>query len=239
MGTFNNEMRFILSVNILILLFLLVPGHRKHRKSGLCLSTSEVALSCSAGTPFGEKLAEALKNCSLQNSVNSPNKLGYTGSKKERQDHHYRGRRSNRRFLSGGERRRYGFRRCPSADRLVKKLEDKLEETKCVSTEMGWSDGTNEENLAAITQDLMTLPGNMSTIILESAQECTKQKIEKWNQKLERCSASYDAEESASIQMFINTSSSANCLSKSLVTVCSDFVKSKLMNMTGQTTMSK
>ena len=51
---------------------------------------------------------------------------------------------------------------------------------------MGWSDGTNEENLAAITQDLMTLPGNMSTSILESAKECTTHDIEKWNQKLER-----------------------------------------------------
>merc|ERR1711915_329265 len=236
MGTFNNEMRFILSVNILILLFILASGHRNYRKSGLCLSTAEVALSCSAGTPFGEKLTEALKNCSFQNSVNSPNKLGYTGyhsSKKERQDHHYRGRRSNRRFLSGGNRRRYGFRRCPSAERLVKNFEDKLEDTKCVTTEMGWSDGTNEENLAAITQDLMTLPGNMSTSILESAKECTKQDIEKWNQKLERCSTSYDAEETASIEMLINTSSSANCLSKSLVTVCSEFVKFKLMGMTG------
>ena len=53
-------------------------------------------------------------------------------------------------------------------------------------TELGWSAGTDEENLATLTQDLMNLPGNMSSEILSSATECTSIMVEKWSKKMER-----------------------------------------------------
>ena len=53
-------------------------------------------------------------------------------------------------------------------------------------TELGWADGSDQENLATITQDLMSLPGNMSTEILASAMECTGKMVEKWNKRMER-----------------------------------------------------
>ena len=53
-------------------------------------------------------------------------------------------------------------------------------------TELGWSAGTDEENLSTLTQDLMNLPGNMSSEILSSSTECTSKMVEKWSKKMER-----------------------------------------------------
>ena len=51
---------------------------------------------------------------------------------------------------------------------------------------LDWSNGTDEEILAKITEDLQTLPGNMSTVILNGSQECAKVKVEGWMSRLNR-----------------------------------------------------
>ena len=69
---------------------------------------------------------------------------------------------------------------------LFRMLESKPGEERCILLELGWSAGSDEQNLATLTQDLMNLPGNMSAEILSSATECTSMKVEKWSKKMER-----------------------------------------------------
>ena len=69
---------------------------------------------------------------------------------------------------------------------MIQMFESKLGEERCIMTELGWSAGSDEENLTTLTQDLMNLPGNMSAEILSSATECTSMKVEKWSKNIER-----------------------------------------------------
>ena len=66
------------------------------------------------------------------------------------------------------------------------KFQSKLGEERCLIDELGWSAGSDEDNLATLTQDLVNLPGNMSSQILSSATECTSKMVEEWNKTMER-----------------------------------------------------
>ena len=82
--------------------------------------------------------------------------------------------------------RGYGRWRCPTAARLIRKYESKIRKEKCVQRELGWAEGSDEENLAVLTQDLLSLPGTLGQDILADTAVCAASKVEAWSNKIER-----------------------------------------------------
>jgi len=229
---------------------ILSHGHGGRQRSGkMCLSSSEVSLACTKGTPLGEKLTIALKTCTTEKPTemdNNPSgKSGYNpgqpqfGRTKDfGRDQHFgrwRNTRSARRGFGG---RGWGNRQCPTVDDLIQKFEMKVSQERCLMRELGWANGTDQENLAIMSVDLSSLPGNAATEIFSTATDCSGMIVEKYQQKMKRCTSTYDPEATATINTAINSTVSTICFSKSFNDACGKIVKDSLLNTDGQASRS-
>ena len=95
--------------------------------------------------------------------------------------------RSNRRGWKGRHYERgYGRWRCPSVESLIRRFDSKIVEERCLQRELGWFEGSDEEKVSLIIQDLASLGGTLSTDILAGAQDCARNKVQTWTDKMER-----------------------------------------------------
>merc|ERR1719483_303833 len=211
---------------ILNLEFILSHWHRGRQRSGkLCLSSSEVSLACTKGTPLGEKLTIALQTCVTE----KPTEMDNNPSEKLGPEPKFL--QFSRRGFGG---RGWGNRQCPTVDDLIQKLEMKVSQERCLMRELGWANGTDQENLTIMSVDLSSLPGNASTEIFSTATDCSVMIVEKYQQKMERCTATYGPEDTATLNAAINSTVSTICFSKSFNDACGKIVKESLLNTDGQ-----
>merc|ERR1719483_1922805 len=211
---------FIFTLN---LGFILSHGHGGRQRSGkLCLSRSEVSIACTKGTSLGEKLTIALQTCATE----KPTEMDNNPSGK-----FVRTKRSARRGFGG---RGWGNRQCPTVDDMIQKFEMKVSQERCLMRELGWANGPDQENLAIMSVDLSSLPGNASTEIFSTATDCSVMIVEKYQQKMERCTATYGPEDTATLDAAINSTVSTICFSKSFNDACGKIVKDSLLNTDGQ-----
>merc|ERR1719317_622561 len=221
---------------LLFSLFLgIIAGHRNRyqSKKGLCLSRSEVAMACSTGTKFGEKLVPAIETCSR---MQDGKQYAFSPKKSLRSmsfgSYHQNGRyqNTNRRGDKGRHfGRGYGRWRCPSVESLIRRFDSKIVEEKCLENELGWSEATDEEKVSLIMQDLASLAGSLSADILRGAEECARDKVQAWTDKLQKCMTGYDAEEVTALTSAVNNTVSTLCLAKSFNEKCGEFVKTKIL----------
>merc|ERR1711892_102129 len=232
------KMKVTITALVLTLSACVILGHRHRQKSGgLCLSQTEVAIACTSGTSLGEKLVSGLEKCARQPQTDPFKQSGFNGGSKTSYKHidtyHQFGSRDARSARKDFGRRGGWSRRCPTVDRLLKKFESKLAKENCLINELGWSNGSDQENLAAITQDLMSLSGNMASDILSASKECTSMMVGKWMKKLKRCEKTYDTEDMAALTNAIKSSAGTKCFTKSFNKSCGEFVKTKIMSSYG------
>ena len=69
---------------------------------------------------------------------------------------------------------------------MIQKFEMKVSQERCLMRELGWANGTDQENLAIMSVDLSSLPGNAAIEIFPAATECSGMIVEKYQQKMER-----------------------------------------------------
>merc|ERR1719367_425187 len=139
---------------------------------GLCFDGLEVALGCTVGTEFGDKLSMALMTCmgddaeEATRSLNRKKGKGKRGKGKGKGDD------------------------CPSVQDIETFIEEEMEGDLCVLYMMGWINDEGEFNEETFGADVMTLPPSVAeTITEESIGSCATQMMEMWGEEFgdEKC----------------------------------------------------
>ena len=127
----------------------------------LCFSDAEVTLACTAGTALGEKMLAAFDTC-----LNQEQPAGRKGRKGK-----------------GKGKGKGGKGKCPTVDQITEKLGMELADDLCILEHMGWvdQDGNNDE--AAMTADLASLPTEVTAEISEeNINQCVEEMLEEWQE---------------------------------------------------------
>merc|ERR1712109_127278 len=132
---------------------------------GLCFSGLEVALGCTVGTEFGDKLSMALMTCMGDDAEEATRSL-------------------NRRRGKGRGKGKKGKRKgddCPSVQDIETFIEEEMEGDLCVLYMMGWINDEGEFNEETFGADVMSLPPSVAeTITEESIGTCAAKMMEEW-----------------------------------------------------------
>merc|ERR1719189_2102291 len=113
-------------------------------EEGLCFSGLEVALGCTVGTEFGDKLSMALMTCMGDDAEEATRSL-------------------NRRKGKGkGD-------ECPSVQDIETFIEEEMEGDLCVLYMMGWINDEGEFNEETFGTDVMSLPPSVAETITEES----------------------------------------------------------------------
>merc|ERR1711963_921590 len=173
---------------------------------GLCFDGLEVALGCTVGTGFGDKLGTALMTCLGDGAEEATRSL-------------------NRRRGKGKG------KGCPSVQDIEAAIEEEMEGDLCVLYMMGWINDEGEFNEETFGADVMSLPPSVAeTITEESIGSCATQMMEEWGEEFgnEKCEDAYQPEEIDEMMELGMEVASYKCFRKIFNRSCKGFVSAHI-----------
>merc|ERR1712077_101513 len=177
----------------------------------------EVALGCTVGTGFGDKLSMALMTCMGDEAEEATRSL-------------------NRRRGKGKGKGKRGKGKgkgddCPSVQDIETFIEEEMEGDLCVLYMMGWINDEGEFNEETFGADVMTLPPSVAeTITEESIGSCATQMMEMWGEEFgdEKCEDAYQPEEIDEMMELGMEVASYKCFQKIFNRSCKGFVSAHI-----------
>merc|ERR1712223_1332664 len=141
---------------------------------GLCFSGLEVALGCTVGTEFGDKLSTALMTCMGDDAEEATRSLNRRRGK-GKEGKGKRGKGKGKGKGKGDD--------CPSVQDIETFIEEEMEGDLCVLYMMGWINDEGEFNEETFGTDVMSLPPSVAeTITEESIGTCAAKMMEEWGE---------------------------------------------------------
>merc|ERR1712210_204578 len=180
---------------------------------GLCFDGLEVALGCTVGTGFGDKLSMALMTC-----------MGDDAEEATRSLNRKRGKGKGKGKGGKGD-------DCPSVQDIEAILEEEMEGDLCVLYMMGWINDEGEFDEETFGADVMTLPPSVAeTITEESIGSCAAQMMEEWGEHsaMEMCEDAYQPEEVDEMMELGMEVASYKCFQKIFNRSCKGFVRAHI-----------
>merc|ERR1712183_595023 len=182
-------------------------------EGGLCFDGLEVALGCTVGTGFGDKLSMALMTCMGDNEGEATRSL------------------NRKRGKGKGKGSKGKGKDCPSVQDIEAVLEEEMEGDLCVLYMMGWINDDGEFNEETFGADVMTLPPSVAeTITEESIGSCAAQMMEEWGEEFgdKKCEESYQPEEIDEMMELGMEVASYKCFQKIFNRSCKGFVSAHI-----------
>merc|ERR1712213_103735 len=189
---------------------------------GLCFDGLEVALGCTVGTEFGDKLSMALMTCmgdDAEEATRSLNRRRGKGKGKGKKGKGKRGKGKGK----GDD--------CPSVQDIETFIEEEMEGDLCVLYMMGWINDEGEFNEETFGADVMSLPPSVAeTITEESIGSCATQMMEEWGEEFgnEKCEDAYQPEEIDEMMELGMEVASYKCFQKIFNRSCKGFVSAHI-----------
>merc|ERR1719367_1882081 len=121
---------------------------------GLCFDGLEVALGCTVGTEFGDKLSMALMTCMGDDAEEATRSLNRRRGKGKKG----KGKRGKGKGKGDD---------CPSVQDIETFIEEEMEGDLCVLYMMGWINDEGEFNEETFGADVMSLPPSVAETITE------------------------------------------------------------------------
>jgi len=210
---------FKFSVVFLSMLLGVMLSQGQEDDGGLYFDGTDVALACTAGTPLGEKMILAFTACS--------------GGDEEDMAEMRRGRGKNgcRGRKCKGEGKKPS---CPSVDSILESIGMKMEEDMCVMAQLGWIDENGAPNNQTMTEDIMSLPEEVSAQLSEEAvEECTMDMMAQWAEdpKHARCADKYSEEDMSKLEEVGMMVASYKCFQDMFQQSCKSLVISQIYQM--------
>merc|ERR1712226_348152 len=156
---------------------------------GLCFDGIEVALGCTVGTGFGDKLSMALMTCMGDDAADATRSLNRKRGK---------GKGKGKKGKKGKGKGKGKGNDCPSVQDIETYLEEEMEDDLCVLYMMGWINDDGDFNEETFGADVMSLPPSVAeTITEESIGSCAAQMMEEWGEDsmMAKCENAYQPEE--------------------------------------------
>merc|ERR1719430_860332 len=122
-------------------------------------------------------------------------------------------------------------KRCSSVEQIEQKVVQDMEAEVCILKEIGWVDGGLNIFNETISNDMMSLPEEVTdSITNEAIAICAKKKIKKFYNKYrnERCKSRYTEEDMARLDELGNNVSSFECFEEYFTSSCQYYVKTKI-----------
>merc|ERR1712034_285130 len=183
---------------------------------GLYFDVGEVALACTAGTPMGEKLANAMEACTGSTESTTAMSTAVNTKKKT-----CRGRRCRSKFS----------KKRPSVENIKNMIGKDMKVDLCILNKLGWVDTEGEAVEAVMTADLMTLPTEVSANLSEEkVDNCAEKIVSKMSQRNKRCAKKYSADEVSELSKLGLKVASYTCFQKQFAKSCQGFVREEIYN---------
>jgi len=149
----------------------LVAARYSSEESGEEMEKSEVVFWCTAGTPLGEKLSNAMMNCSGAEEEEEEEEMP-AGRKKGGGKKCKKGKKCKGKGKGKGK-------KCPSVDEVEAWFMEEHQAELCVFSELGWLDNSGNFSDAAAQADLATLSPNVTAVLSEdNIQQCMEMVME-------------------------------------------------------------
>merc|ERR1712073_58717 len=198
-------------------------GEEMEKSEGLCMGPEEVAYWCTAGTPLGDKLMEAMMACS--GSGNETEEMEPAGRKK-----------GGKKCKKGKKCKGKGKgKKCPTVDEVEAWFMEEHEDELCVFSELGWLDNSGNFSDAAAQADLATLSPNVTAVLSEdNMQQCMEMVMEKMAEDkiVKKCvvneKGKYSDEELAKLEELATATAGIQCFLHMFQDSCKEFVGGKV-----------
>jgi len=216
--------------SVIICLAILGGSHSQEQdddEGGLCFDGSEVALACTAGTPVREKLAQAFSACFEGEGGEVAEERRGRGKKGCR----------GRKCKGKGKRPKPS---CPTVDSILEKIELEMEQDLCVMSQLGWIDEDGQPINQTMTEDVMSLPQEVSAQLtedavgecaMEMAMEMATQLAE--NPKHARCADKYTQEDTDRLEEVGMMVANYKCFQSMFNKACQGLVRSQIYQLYG------
>merc|ERR1712141_868541 len=186
------------------------------KSEGLCMEPEEVVYWCTAGTPLGEKLMEAMSTCSSAEEQEMP-----AGRKKG-------GKKCKKGKKCKGKGKGKG-KKCPSVDEVEAWFMEEHAGELCVFSQLGWLDNSGTFDNVTAEADLMTVPSNVSAAVSqENMEQCMTEVLQEMSEdkKVKRCveSGKYSEEELSKLQELATATAGIKCFVNMFQESCNNFV---------------
>merc|ERR1719369_990914 len=184
-------------------------------EGGLYFDENEVNMACTAGTPLGVKIAQASAAC-LEASTEEEFEVVTEITNRRRK---CRGRRCKGK----------GKKKCPSVDDIKEKMETEMEGDLCILSQLGWIDADGQAIEDVMTDDLMTLPRDVSAKLSEDkVAECADKIVTKMAKKHKRCAKMYSSGDMDQLRELGLKVASYKCFEKQFARSCQEFVRQEI-----------
>merc|ERR1711874_796196 len=200
-------------------------GEEMEKSEGLCMDPEEVAYWCTAGTPLGEKLMEAMMTCS--GAGNETEEMEPAGRKKG-------GKKCKKGKKCKGKGKGKG-KKCPSVDEVEAWFMEEHQAELCVFSELGWLDNSGNWSEAAAQADLATLSPNVTAVLSEdNIQQCMEMVMEemKEDKNIKNCvitgKGNYSEEDLAKLEELATATAGIQCFLPMFQNSCKNFVGGKV-----------
>merc|ERR1712117_113494 len=173
----------------------------------------EVALGCTANTPFGDKMVYALSICFEEKEEKDTSGNGGKGKKGWK-----------------GSKDKVKKDQCPSVEDILGSIEEEMEGDLCIMAVLGWIDESGEFNEQAMKDDISSLPKEVSSQLTEEAvDECASEMMtmmakEHANSK---CSEAYSEEDVASLTEAGMMFAASKCFNHMFLQSCKNSMSEK------------
>ena len=188
----------------------------KDMDAGFCLDHETTGAICLAGSSLAEKMPAAFQACFGGGEVAA----------------------AGRRRGNGGGR----GRRCPSFEKIMRKVEKKFADEMCVLKQLGWVDEEGNDINDTIMADIATLnEGVQAGLSEEAVEECVAEIMAEMDGKYAKCADKYTDEEKATLEEVGVKIASYKCFMGQFKDACGSFIKSEYVeplvaSLTGTTT---
>merc|ERR1712187_727656 len=200
-------------------------GEEMEKSEGLCMEPEEVVYWCTAGTPLGDKLMEAMSTCS--------------GAEEQEEQEEPAGRkRGGKKCKKGKKCKGKGKgkgKKCPSVDEVEAWFMEEHQAELCVFSELGWLDNSGNWSEAAAQADLASLSPNVTAVLSEdNIQQCMEMVMEEMaeDKTVKKCvvngKGNYSEEDLAKLEEFATATAGIQCFLHMFQDSCKDFVGGKV-----------
>merc|ERR1712066_215536 len=184
-------------------------GEMEKDDEGLCMGAEELVYWCTAGTPLGEKLGEAMAACSGSEEPAGRKKCKGKGKGKGK--------------------------KCPSVDEVEAWFVEEHQGELFVFSELGWLDISGNWSDAAAEADLSTLSPNVTAALSEdSMQQCMEEVMAEMAEDkiVKKCvingKGKYTEEEMAKLEELATATAGIKCFTSIFHSSCKEFVGGKV-----------
>merc|ERR1712062_512500 len=199
-------------------------GEEMEKSEGLCMEPEEVVYWCTAGTPLGEKLTNAMSACS--------------GAEEEEQEEPAGRKKGGKKCKKGKKCKGKGKgkgKKCPSVDEVEAWFMEEHQGELCVFSELGWLDNSGNWSEAASEADLATLSPNVTAVLSEdNIQQCMQMVMEEMAEEkiVKKCvvngKGNYSEEDLARMEELATATAGIQCFLHMFQDSCKDFVGGKV-----------